>query len=391
MIQRKLYSKLLHALENDKVIVITGMRRVGKTTLILKLYEKIHKSRKLYLDLENPLNQSYFDETDYDKIKLNLENQSQGSGEKFIVFLDEIQNIKKLPSIVKYLYDHSRIKFILTGSASFYLKNLFSESLAGRKQLMELYPLDFEEFLSYKAPNLKKPDDKERVSESTFTAFEKYVFEYQYYGGFPSVVTRESHEEKLAEIDDIFTSYYQKEIRLLSDFRKLDKMKAAMLLLTSRVGSKIDYTKISSELGISRITLEEYIDFLEGTYFLRRIKPFSKRLDVILRGSPKLYLCDNSILNKLGKTPEGVLLENMVFNLMKVDGEVYFYQSKAGAEVDFIIKSGNKYTAIEVKLQAHQTDVNRLKRIAEKLGIKDYYVISGKYAPLNRVIYPFQL
>lgn len=315
------------------------MRKVGKTTLILKLYEEITQCRKLYLDLENPLHQIYFNEVDYDKIRFNLENLAKGRGERFVVFLDEIQNVKNLPSIVKYLSDHFQIKFILTGSASFYLKNLFSESLAGRKQIMELYPLDFEEFLNYQAPHLKKPNIKEKISRSTFETFQKYIFEYQLYGGFPSVVIKSSSEEKKAELDDIFTSYYQKEIRLLSDFRKLEKMREAIFLLTSRTGNKIDYSKIAREIGITRMTLEEYISFLEGTYFLKRIKRFSQDFDVIFRGSPKVYLCDNGLLNKITRVSEGILLENMIFNLLqrKSDG-VYYYQSKAGAEIDFIVK-----------------------------------------------------
>ncbi len=392
MIKRKLYRKIKKALGNDKVIVITGMRRVGKTTLILKLYEEMTQCRKLYLDLENPLYQIYFNEIDYEKIKFNLENLAKGRDERFVVFLDEIQNVKNLPSIVKYLSDHFQIKFILTGSASFYLKNLFSESLAGRKQIMELYPLDFEEFLNYKAPHLKKPDIKEKISQSTFETFQKYIFEYQLYGGFPSVVTKSLSEEKEAELDDIFTSYYQKEIRLLSDFRKMEKVRETIFLLASKTSSKIDYTKIAIELGITRMTLEEYISFFEGTYFLKRIRRFSKDFDVILRGAPKVYLCDNGLLNKINRVSEGILLENMIFNLLqKKSEEVYYYQSKAGAEIDFIVKKNSQYLVIEVKQQAHQGDVNKTKRIAQKLGIKEYFVVSNKYAPFERVIYPFQL
>lgn len=391
MIQRKLTVILEKVLELDEIIVLTGMRRVGKTTLILDAYRKIQGTRKLYLDLENPLNQTYFHEIDYDKIQTNLENQAEGKGGKLTVFLDEIQNIRNLPSIVKYLYDHYRIKFILTGSASFYLKNLFSESLAGRKRILELFPLDLDEFLDFKEAKFHKITIEDKVSAAVFLYFEKFISDYLIWGGFPSVVLKETRGDKMTEIADIFTSYYQKEIRLLSDFRKLEAMKAAILLLLSRAGNKVDYSKLSSELGITRITLEEYLDFLEGTYFINRIKPWSKKLDVILRGQPKFYVCDNSFLTKMGNISEGALWENSVFNLLKKRGEVNFYQSKGGAEIDFIVKKDNQLTAFEVKTQAHQTDVNRLKRISQKLGIKDYFVISRKFAPYNHVVYLFQL
>lgn len=391
MIKRKLLPVLEKELLSDKIMVLTGMRRVGKTTLIRCLYENIKDSRKLYLDLENPLNQSYFSQVDYEKTKVYLEQLAVGRGKKLFVFLDEIQNVKNLPSIVKYLYDHFKIKFVLTGSASFYLKNLFSESLAGRKRIFELYPLDFEEFLGYKVPNLKKPDLKDKVTKPIFHLLEKYLLEYLTYGGFPSVALKDSQEEKIAEIDDIFSSYFQKEIQVLSDFRKLEAARSIIFLLIQRVGSKIDISKIASELGVSRITIQEYLDFLEGTYFIKRIRPYSQKIDVSLRGQQKPYLCDTGFLTKMGKVTEAAILENAVFNQIHHLGQTYFYQSKGGAEIDFIVKKDNQLIAFEAKTQAHQSDVNKLERVARKLGLNRFFIVCREFSPLNNVIYPFQL
>jgi len=391
MIKRKVLPLLQKELNSDEIIVLTGMRRTGKTTLVRCLYDNLKNCRKVYLDLENPLNQTYFSQVDYEKVKLHLEQLAHGKGKRLVVFLDEIQNIKNLPSIVKYLYDHFKIKFILTGSASFYLKNLFSESLAGRKRIFELYPLDFEEFLNYKAPNLKKPKLDEKITKAIFHLFEKYISEYLNYGGFPSVVLKKSHQEKIAELDDIFTSYYQKEILLLSDFRKTNVMKNTIILLSQRVGSKLDIAKIASELGVSRITIQEYLDFLEQTYFIKRIRPFSKKIDVALRGQQKPYLCDSGMLTKMGKVPDSTILENSILNMLKTYQEIYFYQSKGGAEIDFLVKKGKKMFAFEVKTKARQNDINKLKRTSQKLGIKECFIISQNFSPLSHAIYPFQL
>jgi len=142
--RRKLFETIEKYLESKEAIVITGMHRVGKTTLLNFFYEKINSNNKVFFDLEDPLNQSIFRQESFDQIKGNLKRYGFDFSKKGYIFLDEIQSIKNLPSIVKYFYDHYQIKFFLTGSASFYLKNLFSESLACRKYLFELYPLDFE-------------------------------------------------------------------------------------------------------------------------------------------------------------------------------------------------------------------------------------------------------
>ena len=147
MIKRKLFHALRKHLSGKEAIVVTGMRQVGKTTLLRQLYDEVAHDNKLFLDFENPLNRRYFESEDFEEIVKNLKELGVRTDVRAYLFLDEIQYVAQVPSAVKYLIDHYGWKFFLTGSASFYLKNLFSESLSGRKYLFELFPLDFEEFL----------------------------------------------------------------------------------------------------------------------------------------------------------------------------------------------------------------------------------------------------
>ena len=146
---RTVFKEIKQYLQSPEAVILTGMRRTGKTTILNSIHEKIHSKNRLFLDLENPLNRKYFEEENYEKIKSTLEFLGIDFKKQAYIFLDEIHYIKKLPSIVKYFIDHYKVKFFLTGSASFYLKNLFTESLAGRKIIFEVFPLTFREFLLF--------------------------------------------------------------------------------------------------------------------------------------------------------------------------------------------------------------------------------------------------
>lgn len=386
IIERSLYKKIKPYLNSLEAIIITGMRRVGKTFLLKYIYERIETDNKIYIDLENPLNQKYFEEENYEKIKITLESLGLVVKKRAYVFLDEIQHLKKLPSIVKYFYDHYKIKFFLTGSASFYLKNLFTESLAGRKYIFELFPLNFEEFLWFKSSKLKLPPGK--ITKPLFETFNILYDEYLKFGGFPAVVLKESEAEKKISLEDIFSSYFQLEVLQLSDYRHTKVMRDLILLIAQRSGTRIDISKLARELGISWETANNYISFLESTYFIKLIKPFSLSKDVEIRHSSKVYLCDSGLLNNIAKVDEGKVFENSVFQNLRLKGELNYYQRKDGQEIDFIL---NKEKAFEVKIASGIHDEKRISRLSSSLKIKDWKIISKKYSDSNNVIFGFMI
>ena len=382
--KRKLYSKIIDRLDAPEAIVVTGMRRVGKTTLLKQVYDSLKSDNKIFLDLENPINQKYFSEENYEAIKYTLETLGVNLTQKAYVFLDEIQFVGSITSVVKYLMDHYQIKFFLTGSSSFYLKNLFSESLAGRKIIYELYPLDFEEFLNFKESKLKIPQSVSKTTHQTIILLYK---EYVEFGGFPGVVTKNSIEEKRESLNEIFTTYYNKEVINIGGFKNNQIVRDLMLLLMSRVGSKIDVQKLSSELGVSRITLNEYLAFLEGTYFISLVSPYSTNKDTEIRGAKKVYLCDSGLANILGNTSFGNIFENAIYHQLRTLGEVKYYQRKNGVEIDFILdgKSG-----LEAKTKANKHDITRLEKLVKELRLDSGKVISFEYVD-STVSYGFQI
>ena len=388
LIERSLFKEIKPYFDSSQAIIITGMRRTGKTSLLQFIYQRIDSSNKLFLDLENPLNQKYFEESDYEKIKSELEILGLNFTKKPYLFLDEIQLVKNLPSVVKYLIDHYKVKCFLTGSASFYLKNLFSESLAGRKYLFELFPLTFKEFLLFKNSKIILPKNVELITKPIFDTVLNLYNEYLLFGGFPEVVLKKSIEEKKKSLEDIFTSFFQLEVLRLGDFRKNKAIRDLIMVLMERIGSKLVIQKISQELGISRPTIYEYLSFLESTYFLFLVRPFSKKRDVEIRKAPKVYLCDSGLANHFAKLNEGTVFENNVFQNLRTKGRINYYQRKSGVEIDFIL---DKSRAFESKINPQPADVTRLKRLVFELGFKEFKVVSKNYSQLNHLSYGFML
>ena len=388
ILERELFKEINSYIGVPEAIIVTGMRRTGKTTLLQYIYDGINSTNKIFLDLENPINRRYFEEFDYERIKTSLEVLGLDFRKKSYVFLDEIQLAKDIPSVVKYFIDHHKVKFYLTGSASYYLKNLFTESLVGRKYIFELFPLTFREFLVFKGSKVQLPESDVDISQPIFENISRFYDEYISLGGFPEVVLKESLNDKRRALEDIFTSYYQMEVMQLRDYRKNAAIRDLMILLMQRVGSKLDISKLSRELGISRQSVNEYITFLEGTYFIKTIRPFSTSKDTEIRKTPKVYLCDSGLANNFANLSQGSIFENNVFQNLNAKGELNYYQRKGGVEVDFIM---NKQTAYEVKITPDRSDLMKLERISKELGLKEYKLISKNYSAIDNVIFGFQI
>lgn len=385
---RKIETAIGKQLDSQQALVVTGMRRVGKTTLLRRLFEKLDSDNKRWFDFENPLDIKRFEEIDYNHIVDNLDLDKK---RRMFVFIDEIQHFPEISKIIKYLIDHHQIKFVVTGSASYYLKNLFPESLAGRKQIFELFPLDFGELLLFKGKEYQTPEafDKKAKFKSLidYEKFGKLFDEFIRFGGFPEVVLESNHGQKESRLKEIFSSYYEKEILGLSGFRKSREVRDLIILITSRVGSKLDVTKISQELGVNRLTIDNYLHFLEKTYFVYLVQPFSRSVDREISGRPKVYFCDNGLAQVITQVNSGQLLENAVFNLLKFYGKINFYQRRRSEqEIDFVL---NGKIGLEVKETGTKSDLAHLAKLAKALNLPKFYLISKNFIEkAEKVIYP---
>lgn len=381
--KRTLYHEIEPYIKSPEAIIITGMRRCGKTFFLLDIFNNISSQNKIFLDLENPLSRKIFEELNYETIKISLEKQGLDFSVQPYVFLDEIQWLKETPSIVKYLFDHYSVKFFLTGSASFYLKNLFSESLSGRKFLFELFPLSFDEFLMFKKSKFVLPKFERKENETVWKIFEPLWEEYLNFGGFPEVVLSLNLAEKEKRLDDIFSSYFQKEILQLSDFRKNDKIRDFIILLAENIGNLLNTERVAKELKVSRITIEEWLSFLEATYLVTLVPPCSQSPHVAIRKAKKIYFIDWAIAERINKISFGQKFENCIFHLLRLRGNIAYYRKKSGVELDFVL---DNEVGFEVKTSAVSTDAGQTTRLASELKLKKNYVVSYNYSDLPSVI-----
>lgn len=376
---REIYPALSRHLKARQITVITGMRRTGKTTLLKHLLDEVGSDNKLYLDLERLDQREIFNEKNYDTVLRTLVALGLKPNKKIYLAIDEIQLFPNLPSVLKYLYDHYNIKFIVSGSSSYYLKNLFSESMAGRKRIFELFPLTFGEFLGFKKVSFQRTDFlKDKFLKAEYQRLTGFYEEYIAFGGFPEVVLAKTKKDKTAIANDILSSYFNLDVQALADFRKGGETYNLLKLIASRVGSRLDYSKLSSLSGLSRVTVENYMEFFEKTYVICRLPVFTKRPDREIAKAQKLYFCDNGIVNILAQNSSGAQFENAVFNQLRPRGELRYYALKTGREIDFIL---NKQTALECKETPAQQDLRKLGALAKIAGIKKYELIGRHASP----------
>jgi len=380
MYKRSIFPALEAHLHEKQVTVITGMRRVGKTTALRYLLNQTPHANKVYLDLERIEDRSIFTQNNFGETQADLSIRGIDFSRPSIIALDEVQLVPEVVSFIKYYHDHFPVKFIVSGSSSFYLRNRITESLAGRKQIFEMYPLDFREFLQFKAVDIA-PLEAFRIKPYRRILFAQYKAHYEefvQYGGFPEVVLADTVAKKEQFLKDVLNSYIELDVKLLSDYSVVDDLYRLVSLIAARIGSKIDYAKIGVLLGLNRHKVRDYMHLLEHTYFLHLIEPYSENIDRAIALQRKVYLADTGLANQLAKLDSSSLFENAVaVQLLRLGNQVNYFQQKGGYEIDFVL---DKQTAIEVKETPVPQDLKTLQHRATSIGLMNTMLV-GRYPP----------
>lgn len=379
MFPRTIYKNLKGHLAKKEITVLTGMRRTGKTTLAKQLFSEIESQNKIYIDLQVLANQDIFSPRNFDAIIEILKQKGLDFSRKVFIVLDEIQLVKEIPGILKYLHDNYDIKFIVTGSSSYYLKNLFTESLAGRKKIFELFPLDFGEYLIFKgieAPGAANWFEKP-IQLAEYSWLGVHYGQFVEFGGFPQAVLAKTEAEKREILNEIISSYVNLDVSSLADFAERQEAFTLVKMLAARAGGKLDYSKLSRLAGIPRARVKNYVELFESAYLISKIPIFTKNADREIVKAEKIYFCDSGLLGILADVGSGAKFENAVYAQLRQRGGVKYYSLKTGREIDFIFDE--KY-AFEAKETPMEIDKNDLAGLADMAGIKKYKLIGKSFS-----------
>lgn len=374
-LKRQLQVELERLIDLYSVIVVTGPRQSGKTTLCKKQFSAYH-----YVNLENISTREQIQTAP----KAFLEQYSEG------LIIDEAQHLVELFSYIQVVVDEdSSAKFVLTGSSDFSLMQGITQSLAGRAAVLTLLPLSLQEL----GKKLKKEDTNTLMLN----------------GGYPAVWAKGIPVQDISR--NYYNTYIERDVRQLLNVKDITRFQTFMKLCAGRIGTEFNASTLSNEVGVSVPTIQEWVSVLEASYILFRLPPFFRNIGKRLVKSPKIYFYDTGLVcfllgieNELQLSTHplrGTIFENLVvleffknrYNKSKLPN-LYFYRDKSQHEVDLIEEKGAKLFAYEIKSAKAFTKgfivgLDYLRKVVGKDVISTQVVYDGEndiYSPENGMV-----
>jgi len=365
---RLIYSELFQQKENGKITILLGARQVGKTTLLRQLHAALKESHPcLFLDLD--IYSHYEQVSTYENIvnTLKLNGYNTGKGDLFILFLDEFQRYADISRALKAICDHHPdVKIYASGSSSLAINEQIQESLAGRKRILRIYPLNFSEYLHFigrdelnrqieNLPNVTT-DNLPGLIPDAYRELDRFLI----YGAYPEVSLTPDREKKDV-LASIFDLYVKKD---LVDFLKIDRIQHAKTLirhLAINHGQETRYNGLAQVAGIDQKTARNYVEILKETFIITVHPPWFTNRNKELVKMPKIYFLDNGVRNYFinnfnpvdVRKDAAFLFEGFVISeLIKAGASIEtlkFWRTKTKQEVDLVLEEGGEIKPVEIK------------------------------------------
>lgn len=349
---------LASAIEEHPVVVLTGARQVGKSTLLMN--EPLFSQWK-YLSLD-----------DFDVLAQAKAEPTSLWIDADKIILDEVQKAPQILSAIKQIVDKDRSKkrFILSGSANLLLMHKIGESLAGRAVYFSLFPMSLGEMKEFLPPDILSDLFKGRLPRSQVLdniLVQPYPFMHK--GFMPALLNLTTKEGYLRWWEGYVATYLERDLRQLSQIESLPEFRRVMEAVALRSGQLVNQTEIARDVGVSQSTVYRYLNILETTCLLRRIPAYAKSRTKRLIKSPKIYFIDPGLTSFLcgyfeedslksaresGSIFESMMLLHLIVlcELLTPKATIYYWRTVTGKEVDFVLEYGRRIIAVEVKLSA---------------------------------------
>jgi hypothetical protein len=361
-------SRLLPNLTNKQIVFLTGLRRIGKTSLMklsikhLLYQENISAKQILYVSLDDYLLSG---KTILEIVEFFRKMNALSVKEKIYLFLDEITFSVDYEQQLKNLYDSGNVKIFASSSSASLLKSQ-SGLLTGRSITFEVLPLNYSEYLGFKNIRIAKSDEH---------LHEKYFIDYLSKGGIPEYVLTNDD----AYIRELMDNIIYKDIAAVHGIRQISVLKDYFLLLMERSGKTLSINKIAKILGISTESSKRYFDLFCDTFIIYPVSRFGK-LNEQLVSPKKIYCCDTGIRNfYIGERDWGAVFENYVFLRLKQLNLKYIYESTI--ELDFY--SENK---ILIECKFHNEELSKKQQeLFDKIDAKQKYIVRN-YKDVEQLI-----
>lgn len=392
LVQRQIFPKVVAHLDEPEITLITGPRQAGKTVLLEMLQEWLVKEKKIDPRRIFSFNLDIVKDWEFLQDQTNFIDylRERSARHKIYILIDEAQRVPNCARFFKGVFDSKlNIKLVLTGSASLELKTRLRESLAGRKRVFHLTPFSFAEFLQVKDAELLGFLKKSKISPLSQKQLLSLFEEYTVWGGYPRVAFAKTKEEKVSILSEIYTSYVEKDIVGFLQIKNRLGFSKLVKLLSGQVGQLVNITELATSLNLDRATVERYLSALQETFITTPLLPYFRNPRQEIIKQSKIYFNDTGIrdyalenFSPLSERQEaGLLFENVVFKEVLLAAgpleKVRFWRTKQGAEVDFLIVSGERIVPIEAKLGPKKPRISvGLLNFIEKYPPREAFVVN---------------
>lgn len=384
---RKLSESVLKGLQNKRLVFIIGPRRVGKTTLMKMIIDRFEAKKTIFIDIETLSEYSMFES--YQNFIRYLETNGIKTENKALITIDEVQHIEGINSILKSVIDHQKKWYILcSGSSSLGILKHVKESLAGRKRVVELKPLYFEEFLTFsknvkllnKLKNVSNQVEWNWIKEESLYIWEEYII----YGGMPEVVLQKEKDEKIQELKDISKSYILLDVySYLRGEVEIIRFNKMIKFIANNSGKLMKLSEISRKSGIKRHRVEESVFLFDSAGIINLLPPFFTNKNKEITKEKKSVFYDTGIRNAIiedfqnlnKRLDKGFITEIAIANNLR-DCDLFYYRTKHQTEIDFVIKKDGELIPIEVKSGNLRVIPRALKFFMERYNLERGYVIT---------------